>query len=201
MKTVYLVRHGESKSNVSDIWIDDTFGLTNKGRGQARKASSYLSKFPIDVIISSNLKRSKETSEIINKKFKKPIIYSDLFIEKKWPSEQSGLSKKSKKSTMMSKTIWEKFPDPCFRYSDEENFNDLKKRIKEALSFIEKTRGENIIVVTHGIILRMILSYIIMGKEITAIECQKFINKAHIKNTGITIMHQRKTKGKPEWQV
>jgi len=127
MKTVYFVRHGESESNISDFWIDDNIGLTKKGIGQAKYIALRCEKLLIDIIISSTLQRAKETSKLIKDKINKPLEYSNLFAERKWPSGQLGLRKDEPKSDQIKKMMWDNFSLSKFRYSDEENFSDLKK--------------------------------------------------------------------------
>jgi len=199
MKTIYFVRHGESEVNASDVWIGDNTELTEKGIRQTEYIASRCKKLPIDVIISSTLKRAKETAEIIKNKISKPLEYSDLFVERKWPSEQVGFPKNHPKADEIKRIVWDNFSDPEFRYSDEENFNDLKERIRKALIFLENRPEENILVVTHGFVMRIIVAYVVMGEELTAIECDQFIDKFHTKNTGLTVMHYGKKIKRTQW--
>ncbi|MFH1642544.1 MAG: histidine phosphatase family protein [Nanoarchaeota archaeon] len=201
MKTVYFVRHGESGTNTSDVWVGDSIGLTEKGKQQAEYVASRCTKLPIDVVISSTIPRAKETAEIIKNKITKPIEFSDLFAERKWPTEQLGLPKDDPKSNEIRRIIWDNFSDPNFRYSDEENFNDLKERIKKAFIFLENRPEEKILVVTHGFVLRMILAHVVMGEELTAIECDQFVDKFHTKNTGLSIIHYGKTDKRTRWHL
>lgn len=69
---IFLVRHGESLANSKKIsqgnrdrWEDTS--LTRKGKEQAKKVAERLMREKIDLIYSSDLKRAKETAEIINK--------------------------------------------------------------------------------------------------------------------------------------
>lgn len=201
MKTIYFVRHGESETNTGNIWMGDDTGLTKKGVKQAEYIASRCEKLSIDVIVSSTLQRAKETAGIIKNKINKPLEYSDLFAERKWPSEQLGLPKNHPKSDEIKRIIWGNFSLPEFRYSDEENFIDLKERIKKALIFLENKPEENILIVTHGFVMRIILAYAVMGEELTAIECDQFIDKFHTKNTGLTIMYHGKTDKRTKWHL
>ena len=68
---IYFVRHGESEANVKNVFSgqkDDSV-LTEKGREQARQTAEEIKKegLKIDKIISSPLKRTLETAEIIAK--------------------------------------------------------------------------------------------------------------------------------------
>ena len=54
------------------------------------------------------------------------------------------------------------------RVSDEENFTDLKKRARKLLAYISRKNAKRIIMVTHGIFLKMVVSYMLYGKSLTA---------------------------------
>ncbi len=72
---IYFVRHGETGHNVLDIYQNDAVELSDKGQKQAGVLTKRFSKIPVDVIFASSMQRTKQTVEIINKKFKKEIIY------------------------------------------------------------------------------------------------------------------------------
>jgi probable phosphoglycerate mutase len=201
MKTVYFVRHAEGEKNTSNRWVTNETGLTEKGREQAQFIASRCEKLPVDVIISSTWQRAQETAKIINSRINKPLVLSDLFVERKWPSEQTGLLKDSRESQEIEKIIWNSFSNPEIRHSDEENFMDLKERIEKALVLLENRPEENILVVTHGFILRIILACIVMGEELTAPECDQFVDKFHTKNTGLTVVQYGKTEKRTRWHL
>ena len=68
MINFYLVRHGEQKKEVEA-------SLTEIGIQQAQLTASYFSDKQIDLLISSPLQRTKQTSEIIAKKLDINIIF------------------------------------------------------------------------------------------------------------------------------
>ena len=75
---IILVRHGESLANAQDIsqGNNDEYSdtpLSKKGKEQAIKVAERLKKEPLDLIYSSDLKRAKETAEIINTLHHVPI--------------------------------------------------------------------------------------------------------------------------------
>lgn len=201
MKKVYFVRHGESEGNAESIYQNFSTPLTEKGRSQCLVIADRCEKFPLDVIISSTMTRTQETAKIISRKIKKGIEYSDLFVECRRPKEQIGKSRKSPETLKTGKAIQENFHIPGFRFSDEENFEDLKKRAQKALRYLEKKSEENILVVTHGFFMRVLAAFIIFGKDLTSYECEKFMRKIHMKNTGITVFHLEEKDKKPIWSL
>lgn len=66
---ICLVRHGETEWNSEGILQGKTdIPLNDLGIQQAEECADYLSQFQWDVVITSPLKRAKQTAEIINKK-------------------------------------------------------------------------------------------------------------------------------------
>jgi isoleucyl-tRNA synthetase len=63
----FLMRHGQSTSNVDNIVCATALcnGLTEQGRAEAKEASKKLKKSFVDLIITSPLKRTKETADIV----------------------------------------------------------------------------------------------------------------------------------------
>ncbi|MEK7576796.1 MAG: class I tRNA ligase family protein [Patescibacteria group bacterium] len=79
--TYYLMRHGFSKSNLlgvgSSLPKDDTYGLTPRGKAEVKKIAASLKKVNIDLIIASNLLRTKESAAILARELRVPILYDD----------------------------------------------------------------------------------------------------------------------------
>ena len=186
MKTVYFIRHGESESNAGPASLGFHAALTEKGKREAQFLAKRCAKLPIETIISSTMPRAKDTAFIINAMVKKPLEFSDLFIERRRPKEQVGVPRKHPQAVKAEKTIFERFTEPDFRYSDEENFSDLKKRADQALSYLEKRPEDNILVVTHGTFMRVLLARVIFGPSLTSQECLRFIHAARMGNVGLT---------------
>src|SRR5258706_11356308 len=68
-KEVHIVRHGETQANDDNtVRGQDPVPLNEKGRQEAEKAADELKDKGVDTIVASDLKRSRETAEIIGKK-------------------------------------------------------------------------------------------------------------------------------------
>ena len=76
--TVILVRHGETPYNAEKRWqgILD-IPLNENGLKQAKLLAKSLKDYPIDVFISSPLKRAYVTTETVAKAHGKTIAYTD----------------------------------------------------------------------------------------------------------------------------
>ncbi len=199
MKTIYFIRHGESEGNVGPIRQAATSSLTEKGREQSAFVAERCTKLPIDTIVSSSMNRAKETAEIILVKVKKPIEYSELFVERRRPSEVLGKPKDDPAGLKAEREIKAHFHQSGWRYSDEENFDDLKQRAKDILEYLAHRPEDNILVVTHGFIMRIVMAYVAMGDKLTGEECEQFIRTLHMENTGITVICHDKKKSDSSW--
>ena len=188
-KLIYFVRHGETENNAKGIRQGPEGPLSEKGRAQALATAK---RFPKEkghpqIIISSPYERTKETANIIAKELKMTVKYSDLLIERKNPSEIVGHSGSEKQVREIIDRIDKSYHADDLRYSDEENFSDLKARAKKALDYISSRRQKRIIVVTHSIFLKMIASYISYGDQLTASQYNNLSYFNPISNAGMAI--------------
>jgi len=188
MKTVYFVRHGESEGNAAMIFQSPESPLTENGLAQAKLIAKRCVRLPIEMIISSTMTRARQTAEKIAKKIKKPIEFSDLFVERRRPDEVRGKHIDDPEIAEIRRALSENYQIDGARYSNEENFNDMKARAERALEFLENRKEDNILVVTHGLFLRILIARVIFGRELTGREGVRFVEKTATKNTGITVI-------------
>ncbi len=184
---LYLVRHGESKGNVDKLHEGHDEGLTGEGSRQAHAVAKRFDKIRVDYILSSTLIRARQTAEIINRRVKKPIEHTELLSEVKRPSELAGREEDDPQAQRIWKLLQENYHDETYRYSDEETFEDFKWRVTEFLSYSLTLNRDNILCVTHGITLRMIVSLTLFGENLNSYEFEKIASHLSTINTGITI--------------
>ena len=203
-KLIYFVRHGETELNAEGIRQGPEGRLSERGREQALETAK---KFPKhkgrpQIIIASPYERARETAEIIAKELHLQVKYSKLLAERRNPSEIIGRSGEEKEVRAIVDRIDKSFHSDDLRYSDEENFIDLKKRARKLLRYIKRRRQKRIIMVTHGIFLKMVVAYIIHGKKLTASLYNQLSYFNPINNAGLTIVlyiHHWFTKD--EWKI
>lgn len=201
MKNIYFIRHGESEGNVGPIRQTPTTPLTNKGKRQAQITADRCSNIPVEIVISSTMNRARETTGIILERVTKTVEYSDLFIEKRRTSEELGKPKDDPTALMIKKEVEANFTKPGWRFSDEENFDDLKRRGLEALDYLANRPEQNILVVTHGAFLKILAACVVFGENLTAEECWNFLHKFHMENTGITVFRYNEKSQSNPWRV
>ena len=154
MSPLYIIRHGETKLNANSIiigWQD--IELTNKGKKTAKKIASFLKNKKIDKIVSSNLKRAKETASIIAQE----IGITDIKISQKLNEIKYGELEGERKA-LIRKKIPKYHNNIYFKNPKGESFKDLEKRIIKKIKELEGKK-ENILIVTHAGCMRVIYSY------------------------------------------
>jgi len=203
-KIIYFVRHGETENNAKDVRQGPEGHLTERGRAQALATAK---RFPKEkgrpqIIIASPYERTRETAEILSKELGLKIKYSDLLVERRNPSEIVGHWSGEPKVRQIVDQIDKSYHADDLRVSDEENFTDLKKRAKKLLSFIKRRRQERIIMVTHKIFLKMVISYMLHGDSLTASEYNSLSYFNPIDNAGMAICsYTHHWFKKDEWKI
>ena len=143
MKTIYVVRHGESQANVEKVFAGSRYDspLTEKGVAQAKTTAAKLRGRAIDVIVSSPLKRAKTTAETIAKELEhtNEIIFEPLLMERDFGTA-SGKP--------WSWLIEEELEDGAIE--GLESIADLAARVERLIDWLKNAPGEHVLVVTHG---------------------------------------------------
>lgn len=189
MKLIYFVRHGETELNAQNIRQGSEGSLSEKGRAQVMETAKKFpkSKGKPEIIIASPYVRTRETASIIAKELNIEVEYSELLVERRNPSQIVGHKGEERDVRLIVDRIDKSYHDDNLRYSDEENFTDLLERAKKLLHFIESRDEERIIMVTHGIFLKMVASYVLLGDKLTASEYNKLSYFNPINNAGMSI--------------
>ena len=189
-KIIYFVRHGETELNAQNIRQGPEGPLAERGREQALATAK---RFPKEngrpqVIVASPYERTKETADIIAKELNmRKVEYSDLLKERRNPSEVVGHWGGEPEVRQIIDRMDKSYHEDDLRVSDEENFTDLKDRAKKLLAFIRHRSEKRIIMVTHGIFLKMIVSYMTYGDDLTASQYNTLSYFNPINNAGMTI--------------
>ena len=77
--TLLLVRHGQTEDNVARrIQGQHPGKLTEEGKKQAERIGALLEQKHIDIFVSSDLKRAKDTAHIINQTLSSPGIMNPM---------------------------------------------------------------------------------------------------------------------------
>jgi probable phosphoglycerate mutase len=193
-KLFYFVRHGESIMNAQGLRQGREGGLSEKGRNQAAVTGRRLTKYRFDIMLVSPYERTQETSEIINQQLPHPLPKEtvELLSERRNPSEIIGKSVTDPEVMNIVDHMDKSYHNDDYRFSDEENFQDLKERARKLLDYLGTRREKTVLVVTHGIFLRMIAAYILYGDSLDSktYNLISFLNAAN--NAAITVCEYKK---------
>ncbi|MCL5008506.1 MAG: histidine phosphatase family protein [Candidatus Marsarchaeota archaeon] len=181
-----LVRHGETVLNARGRHQYPDTKLSKLGIKQAELLGLRLSSVRPDIIICSRLPRAVQTAKIISKATKSRIVYSNILYEFKRPSMLHGKPYNSPFSERIKASIIESVSDPEYHYSDEENYTELRKRAAKALSLLMRRKEKYVLVVTHGNMIGMMLSVMLIGMDVPITLSVSLARKFYISNTGIT---------------
>lgn len=143
-----IARHGESENSLKRIASADPavdkFHLTKKGRQEVLKMANKLKKEKIDIIISSDLIRTKETSEILARILKVKILY-----DKRLRDIYDGIFNLRPYDEFYQK-IGPRESRFDLKAEGGETLTDLRKRLGEFFEEIKKSyAGKTILIVSH----------------------------------------------------
>lgn len=190
---VYFVRHGESIENTTRTYIGAHVELTEEGRAQAGFVANRFLKIPLDIILSSDMERAKKTALAVSEKVSIGVTHSELLRELSAPSEFIGKDPEDPETkALLEKWLaHRKKGDGKKPFSDEETLPEAKERAKKALSYITAHEENDILVVTHGTFLRVMVLTMLESRLDVKISIAKhfedFRNFISISNTGITV--------------
>ncbi|MBI2034330.1 MAG: histidine phosphatase family protein [Candidatus Levybacteria bacterium] len=189
---VYFVRHGESTFNALGLHQHRHVSLSETGKKQAAFVAKRFVQIPIDIIIASPYTRAQQTAEAINAVVEKKIVYTDLLKEIKRPTAVEKKSITDSNVLEIQQAIRKHYVSKHWHYSDEENFFDLQKRAMSFTKYLEALTEENVLVVTHGMILKMIVITMFLGKEVTPDLFLQFERFFKTSNAGMTVCERGK---------
>jgi broad specificity phosphatase PhoE len=184
---IYLVRHGESLGNAAAIHQFAEMPLSPVGRRQAAVLADTLASVEIDHILASPMPRARQTAKIIARKLGRHTDYSDLLVAIRRPSEFFGRKTDDPEVLKIKDIISQHYHEENYRYSDEETFSELKKRGMAVLELVSSLGKENVLVVAHGAITRMIVSLILLGEDLLPSHFLRLSDVLLTHNAGITV--------------
>lgn len=154
---IYLIRHGRQCSKLCNVDVE----LAPEGREQADLLGQRLKTYDIEAVYSSDLIRARETADIINKHLNKPRVIDERWQEANFGG-MTGLTNdemREKYGDFLEKraTMTEDIPYP----DGGENCRMVFERSFEALKDLTKENYENVCVVTHGGVIRALLTGIV----------------------------------------
>lgn len=162
VRNLFLIRHGETFYNLEGRIGGDS-GLTEKGQAQAEALARYFAPWRIPIIFTSKHKRTQQTASPISEKQE----HSSIIVLPEFNEIDAGICE-----GMTYQDIKEKMPMVAqarardkygYVYPDGEGYACMEKRIHRGLKkvFYLNNLNDNIMIVGHQAVNRMILSYFV----------------------------------------
>jgi isoleucyl-tRNA synthetase len=144
-----LVRHGESESNVRKIlasWPEPhQFHLTLRGRTTEERLAKRIAKLKPDLIIASDLTRTRETAEIIAQATKCSVMFDERLREISFGVLNGTSAAEFEKQFPYTQTRITAKPE------GGESFAEVRRRVHALIQDIESQhQGKTIVLVSHG---------------------------------------------------
>ena len=159
-----ILRHGESHSNAHPeaVALPEAEGdrLTERGWEQARRAAHGLRRRGLrpDALISSPMRRARETASAVSEELGVPVTVNDLIHELRESDEYLGLPPEEQKLRRWSRWMSEHGDDPDWAPPGGESFNVVVARVRAWKAQLEAgDQDSTLLAVSHGIFLRFFL--------------------------------------------
>ncbi|MCX6758878.1 MAG: histidine phosphatase family protein [Candidatus Nealsonbacteria bacterium] len=182
---IYFVRHGQTKLNGMKMTQDRHEPLSDTGLKQARIVAQRVKTLPVEIIHASPMKRAAQTAGIIQEATGLEIVWCDLFEESHRPSVMIGKRNEDPFVAQVCEECNRHQNDINWHYSDEENFLEFKARAKKALEYLESLPQKNILVVSHGNFIKMLVLTMTLNDKVTPAIMYPFAKNFRLKNTAL----------------
>ena len=150
MTRLVLVRHGETDWNREGRWQGHADrGLNARGRAQAEAAATRLAAEPVAALVTSDLRRARETAEVVSGALGLPAAV-DPRLREVDVGEWSGLTREQvRERDPQAYHAWVQGVNAG--YPGGETFAQLDHRATQAMrELCARHAGDTVVVVSHG---------------------------------------------------
>jgi len=186
MKKIYLIRHGETESNLTGLFrgrLD--IPLSQRGRLQAMELKGYFETTAVDLVYTSPLNRAIETAHTAFPDHE-PVI--EPLLNNLDLGEWSGRNKSLVKEQYPEQwEQWVKHPE-TITFPGGESLDDVMERSQKFLVNVINGAGENIAAVSHRSVAKVILAAAI-GLV------RNYYWKFHLDNASVSQLYYDETRG------
>lgn len=163
----YLLRHGESKANIENLFCGHTDAmLTPKGMAQAVAAAEKLSEINFDRIYSSDLSRARKTAELVSME-RCTINFDNRLREMHFGIFEGLTYKRICDEHPLAYQHWSqdfsKHAPPCGE-SMQEVYDRVVACFEEIIEEARRNDVENLLIVSHSGVIRSLLSYLFFNE-------------------------------------
>ncbi|KAB3537298.1 histidine phosphatase family protein [Alkaliphilus pronyensis] len=160
MTVLYLTRHGQTEWNLEGRFQGQKDSkLTELGEQQAILLGERLDDVELDIIISSSSGRAYRTAELIKGRKNIEILANDQLKEMNIGDWEGQIIKEIEEHSPDEYHCFWNRPD-LFKPCGGETFGQLYERVTQEIEKIIKIyKGKKVLVVTHGVVLRTLITY------------------------------------------
>ena len=185
-ESIYFIRHGLTVANENHLvqGLDDE--LSERGFAQAGMLAERMARLSFGKFIASDMKRARQTAEVIAQKTGHKIEFSPLYREIQYPSSLIGVNREDPRIREYWDAMERNIPEnPGWRFEDEESPLEIRERISRGFDYAAGQEAESVVVLTHGNFMRKLFYSLLMGDDVFKHwrEHRPFILTS---NTGIT---------------
>jgi probable phosphoglycerate mutase len=189
MKTIYLVRHGQSEANSKDVLVGKDGPLSELGQAQALIVSERFEHLTIDRLYASDFLRAQQTARPISKLKNLSITVEPVFGEFLEPSEFFGLAEDDEHVlTYRAERNAKVESEPGWTHGDGESIAGFMDRISQARTLLENTDVNTVAVVAHAYFITSFISAILLDTSTPSHEWFTVLAKLKLTNTGISVL-------------
>jgi broad specificity phosphatase PhoE len=198
MKTIYLVRHGQSVANAKDVLGGKAVPLSELGQKQALTMSDRFSHIHIDKLIASDFVRAQQTVLPISTLKSMSVTIESVFGEFLEPSEFFGSAEDAPEVLAYRAERNAKVEsDPDWTHGDGESMAHFMQRINQARVLLENCTEETIAVVSHAYFITSFIAAILLDTQVPSEDWFSVLKKLKLTNTGISVLKYKNG----EWHV
>jgi valyl-tRNA synthetase len=151
----FMVRHGETDVNKEKKLLggDTDVDLNDEGREQVRLSAEKLRNQNIELIVSSDMARCKQTAEIIKEATGAEVVY-DPALRERIHGDLEGMTREEAEAKYGNLYDYEA------KHGGGESYKELEDRVVSAFeSHREKHGKKNVVIVSHGGAIRMLVKH------------------------------------------
>lgn len=168
--TFYIVRHGETEWNVKGLVQGHTdIPLTEKGKKEARQLAKKFSQINFNAVFSSDLLRAKQTAKIITLERNIAIKTTQALRERSFGRFEGRSLWEDKEYQKLIQDFLRLPKEEKFKKSPHPEIESDERLISRFITFIREVAvaypGGNILVVTHGGVMRAFLLHLGFADE------------------------------------
>lgn len=182
--TLYLIRHGESLSNVrSTITGISDVPLSELGHRQAACTAAYLKDTHFDAIYASDLSRAFETARPIGESHGMTVIPEPLLRELNCGEWEQKTLEEIAREFPEQFTVWKENVGQIDLPGGESAAQAQERIVRITKAIAEKHPGQVVCIATHAMVLRLLITYL-LGKSLDEVKNVPFVSNASVTRVG-----------------